>query len=54
VRWIAVTGASRDRVLTLARPAAARKPHSDVVVALAGAAQRSETSTMAAESQIWA
>ena len=41
-RFFAVTGASRDRVLTVARLAAAREPHSDVVVALTRCAKRAQ------------
>ena len=52
VDYVAVSGASRDRVLTLARLAADREPQDDVAVALTRRAQRSGTSTMAAESQI--
>jgi len=52
VHYVAVTGASRDRVLTLVRLAAAREPQDDVAVAFTRRAQRSEASTMAAEGQI--
>jgi len=52
VHHVAVSGASRDRVLTVARLAAAREPQNDVGITLTRRAQRSETSTMAAESQI--
>ena len=41
VHYVAVGGASRDRVLTLARLAAAREPQNDVAGALAGTGQRS-------------
>ena len=49
---VAVSGASRDRVLTVARLVAAREPQDHVGITLTRRAQRSETSTMAAESQI--